>query len=236
MKFEVFSKSKTGINKLLNQDSIVFGQNSFHQSLFAIADGVGTYRSSQTASRIACDYLYKSFLKHDLEKWSQEEISNWIKNLIQKDLQKQFQKIPEKIATTISFAIFMKKKIYIVHVGDTRIYQKKEFSSTLFQLTRDHSSHQNQINKISWTQGSNFLDNSLGNTSNCFIDEMFLPLEKGIFLFTTDGLHDFVPIPKMNEILNHKNLSIDEKIQTIFNHAIFQGSGDDATMIFVNLT
>lgn len=184
-----------------NQDSIlppVFIENGV---LFAIADGVGSYKGGEYASKIAIEHL--SNIKNQLE--------------LSSDLKYTFSKIREKIlrldninpdykhaATTLTLGFIDNKNLYIGHIGDCRIYIK-DSNNHLKQLTKDHTQLQELVDEKLYTKKflqdkkvKNILTTAIANNVEMKVDIFSTPLDElvdnenklSIFLMS-DGTHKY---------------------------------------------
>lgn len=125
-----------------NDDSFISPLKKQDGFLFGVADGVGSYLGAKDASNFVCDYLESiPKISHD-----------YIENYLTKDLKESFQKFIEnqnsdysKASTTLSFCFLNSKGLSIWHVGDCRIYLKKE--TKLIQITNDHTQYQQLLDQ-----------------------------------------------------------------------------------------
>lgn len=101
----------------------------------AIADGVGSRKGASQASMIAIDAVRSSFWEENFS------VGNVFENAI-KELKKRaiHDDGIEESATTLTAVFFIGNKVFIGHVGDCRVYVKRQ--GKLFQLTKDHTKYQ----------------------------------------------------------------------------------------------
>jgi len=125
-----------------NEDSCILPLKKQDGFLFGVADGVGSYLGAKEASNFVCDYV------QSISKISHEYIENYLSN----DLQENFQKFIEnqnidysKASTTLSFCFLDSEGLSIWHVGDCRVYLKKE--TKLVQITNDHTQYQQLLDQ-----------------------------------------------------------------------------------------
>lgn len=137
------ARTNVGRVRSNNEDAFYVPQDSGKDcSLFIVADGMGGHRGGEVASQIAVkevsDYINARF--------SEDLNENNIRNLIKDSIVEANKKIlmrameSEELAgmgTTLTLALFSRKKVFIGHVGDSRAYLIR--NNDIIQLTRDHS-------------------------------------------------------------------------------------------------
>lgn len=125
---------------------------------------------------------------------------------------------PGSLASTLSALIVKSNTAYLFHVGDSRIWRLRD--STLKQLTQDHQ----------WGTGkARYLSRALGIDLSLDIDYKSFPVHAGdAFVFTTDGVHDYLPRVVLLEVL----LScpdLERAAQAIVEAALKAGSPDNSS-------
>ena len=138
-----FGKSDIGKVREMNQDSFYISSPEDELQIFIVADGMGGYKGGEVASKLAVEtsknYIRNNFgsIEHD-----RDGILNLIKsaieyaNLVVYEKSKEIPEL-ENMGTTIDVCLVLQNKVYIGHVGDSRVYRKrKEFFR---RLTTDHS-------------------------------------------------------------------------------------------------
>jgi serine/threonine protein phosphatase PrpC len=189
-------------NKKPNEDSFLIPFKKGNGILFGVADGLGSYKGAQEASRFVCDYL----------KINQEISHNYLEKSFKKDLEDNFTNFisslnPEynKASTTLSFCFLDDFGLSIWHAGDCRVYIKQ--GNKLVQLTHDHTQYQQLLDKKIYTKKElaekEFSQNTLTNAISSFIeltnDYIFIPSSslqtdfgENISIFVmSDGAHQF---------------------------------------------
>lgn len=133
--------STVGLIRDINQDSL----KTFHLgklTILMVADGVGGGEDGEIASEIACTTVLNNLKNQDLNTKTDNEIKNLLKENILKANDAVISyadnnKI-DTIGTTLSIAIIYNKKLFIGHVGDSRIYRINEHKEVKL-ITQDHS-------------------------------------------------------------------------------------------------
>ena len=135
-----FGKSDIGRVREMNQDSFFISSPEDKLQLFIVADGMGGYKGGEVASKLAVEtsksYIINNFdtIEHD-----KESILKLIRSAIEYANLAIFEKskqVPEleNMGTTIDICLVISNKVFIGHVGDSRVYRKrKEFFQSTYQ-------------------------------------------------------------------------------------------------------
>ncbi|ENX13297.1 hypothetical protein F895_02601 [Acinetobacter sp. CIP 64.2] len=182
-----------------NEDFILLPSKIEGGYLFGVADGVGSYLGADFASKLAIKIFSKI-----------QSIPN--ETEIDKILLNIRNKIGEldsinvdffQAATTLTIGVVEDEGLHIIHVGDCRLYLKKE--QKLLSLTKDHTQHQKLLDAGLYTErqlkkmsGKNVLVTALSKNINLEYQYSFhsvkdLVDEQGnILLYVmSDGAHEF---------------------------------------------
>ena len=139
----VFSKTDIGKVRDMNQDYYFVSDENEKLHLFILADGMGGYSGGEIASKmtveIVRDYIY--------EHWNAiEQNDNEIQDLIKlatlranELVYKKSREIEElkEMGTTLDVCLILNDKIYISHIGDSRVYKISE--NEIKCITSDHT-------------------------------------------------------------------------------------------------
>ena len=124
------------------------------------------------------------------------------------------------LATTMSALIVKSSTVHLFHIGDTRIYRIRDKQLEL--LTDDH--------RFWVSKEKNYLTRAMGIDLRLEIDYTNFLLEEGdAFLFTTDGVHEFVSDPVMLAKVNDNTGNFDRAAREITALAMKNGSDDNVT-------
>lgn len=124
------------------------------------------------------------------------------------------------LATTMSALIVKSSTVHLFHIGDTRIYRLR--NNKLEQLTDDH--------RFWVSKEKNYLTRAMGIDLHLEIDYSNFLLEKGdIFLFTTDGVHEFITDGVMRNKIDTNRSNLDRAAREITSLAMAHGSDDNVT-------
>ena len=209
---------------------------------FIIADGMGGHLAGEEASRIAVEEMSSMILKcvspdmdaDSLKKLVFEHIKI-INNRILDFSDKNLSGL--KSGTTLTAGIILKKKLYIIHIGDSRIYRIR--NGKLDRLTQDHSyvaellkgglissdeaNHHPDRNQL--TRALGFRDHYLPD----FYSEPLLPRDS--LIFCTDGLYEDVEDEEILKTVLHEPR--EAVVQSLVEKAKNHGGNDNITVIVV---
>ncbi|MGH7198899.1 MAG: PP2C family protein-serine/threonine phosphatase [Candidatus Omnitrophota bacterium] len=105
--------------------------------LFAVADGLGGLEHGEIASAKSVLELHRLF--KELKEWKGPE---WLRAAIKTvnasihEINRQVNQV-EWMATTLTASVFFEDRLYVGHVGDSRLYQIRK--GRIHCLTTDHS-------------------------------------------------------------------------------------------------
>lgn len=239
---KVFAKSDIGKAREMNQDAYYASQPSDTVGLYIVADGMGGYNGGEIASSLAVtstkNYIQSNFAQIEHTKENiQELIKNSIEyaNMIVYEKSKEIKEL-EGMGTTIEVALVYENRVYIGHIGDSRIYRiRKNF---IRKLTTDHSYVEKLVKdgKISRDEAmhhpkKNMLTKALGCTSFVEPDITVKGFQKDdILVLTSDGLTNMV---SDEEIYNTITSNIEEATDKLIDKANEAGGMDNITVIIV---
>ena len=238
----IVGKTDKGIVRSANQDAFLFGEVNNNTAWAIVCDGMGGANGGTVASsnavKIISEYVQFSF---------QESMAvNSIKALLQSsvyganvrlyDMSNKIESL-SGMGTTVVAVIVSNNIAQIAHVGDSRAYLFD--SGKLTQITKDHSIVQSMVDSGEITPeealrhpNKNVITRALGVKEEVDIEYNeidFSPSQK--LLICTDGLTNYVPVEKIEEILN--NNPIDSCPEMLIELANKNGGGDNITLVVI---
>ncbi len=197
----------------------------------ALADGISSSNVSQIASQSAVRVFLEDYYCTS-PAWSVKKSAQQVLMAVNSWLYAQTQQSPYRyekdrgFVCTLSALVLKSTTAHLFHAGDTRIHRLRD--GLLEQLTTDHRVH------VSSEQS--FLSRALGIHSHLDIDYQSLRLEQGdVFLFTTDGVHEFASARVMiNAIADHA-ADLDAAARVIVAEAFERGSTDNLTTMIARV-
>lgn len=237
-----FAKTDIGKAREINQDYYSIPKSDQDLQLFILADGMGGYNGGEVASSLATQAA-KSYIEDNFTKveHTKEAILILIKNAIEYSNKVVFEKsksVPELegMGTTLDICFIYNNKIYIGHVGDSRVYRIR--GELIRKLTKDHSYVQQLVEdgKITREEANhhpkkNMLTKALGCTAYVEPDIRARNLEPGdILVMCSDGLTNMV---EEKEIYQKVKENPETAPQTLVNLANNAGGYDNITVITI---
>ena len=239
---KVFAKSDIGKAREMNQDAYYASQPSDTVGLYIVADGMGGYNGGEIASTIAVtatkNYIETNFAEteHTKEKL-QELVKNAIEyaNMLVYEKSKEVHEL-EGMGTTIEVALVHNNRVYIGHIGDSRIYRiRKNF---IRKLTTDHSYVEKLVKDGTISRDEavhhpkkNMLTKALGCTSFVEPDVTVKGfLKDDILVLTSDGLTNMVSDEEIYRTITDNIEVATDKLVDKANEA---GGLDNITLIIV---
>lgn len=239
---EAFAKSDVGKVRNMNQDYYYISTDEDLIKVYILADGMGGYNGGEVASKLATATAL-SYIKSNFDKISKEkeEILKLIKSAIEYANMIVYEKSNEQqelegMGTTLEICLIYNNKIYIGHVGDSRIYRiRKEF---IRKLTKDHSYVQKLVNDGTITKEEaanhpkkNMLTKALGCT--VFVEPDVTVkgfIKDDIILICSDGLTNMVNEEEIYNIVKFNYRIAPEKLIEKANE---NGGYDNITAIVI---
>lgn len=240
----ILAKSDVGKARDMNQDSFfVSDLEKDEVKLYILADGMGGYKGGEVASSLAVtcvkNYIFNNFSKLPKEK---DEILSLINSSIEYANMVVYEKSKEieeykDMGTTLDVAIIYNNKVYIGHVGDSRIYRVRK--NIIRKLTQDHSYVEKLVRDGEITKeeaynhpNKNMLLKAVGCNSLVKPDVFYKGFLKGdILLMCSDGLTNML---KESEIYSILLNNPEEPEKALIDGANKEGGLDNITAIIVD--
>ena len=228
-----------------NEDSILMNPQI---GLYMVADGMGGHSCGDVASRMAVtiinEYLEKALSKGSQNQSAKEgDLPTLILTAIARANQAIYnfsQDLPGKdiIGTTLSLLLIKDQKIFLAHIGDSRIYRLR--NRILEKLTTDHTQVQELVDmgRISEEEAdkhplSHILTRALGSHKIVEPDIQVITLgKKDEFLLTTDGLFRVLSLSHVQEILL-SSMDRESKCRSLIDKVLEGGAPDNVSMIII---
>jgi len=195
--------------------------------ILAVADGVSSAEAGKDASETAVKRFIDDYYPTP-DTWSVKHAGQKLLSNINITLFKrshEFANEEKGYLTTFTGLVIKSRTCHLFHVGDSRAYLYR--NNELKQLTRDHVA--------SIATGRSFLARAVGMDNCLQIDYSSVDLEvDDLLLATSDGIHDFVDLNKLNEILS-LTISEQEKIDLLAKIAFDNGSDDNISGVIAQI-
>ena len=237
-----YAKSDKGKVREINQDYYYISTSLDEVQLYILADGMGGYNGGEIASSLAVEtakkYVENNF--KEIEK-DRDSIIQLLGSSIEYANMVVYEKSKENpelqgMGTTLEICLVYNNKVYIGHVGDSRIYRiRKQF---IRKLTQDHSYVQKLVKEGTITKEQaehhpqkNKLMKALG--CNAFVEPDVMVkgfLKDDILIICSDGLSNLVDQQTMYEMAS-KNM--EQATKDLVKLANERGGYDNITVVIV---
>jgi PPM family protein phosphatase len=238
---EAFGITDRGVERETNEDSIALDHRIM---LYVVADGMGGHAKGEVASRKAvatvAHVMQQNIASYDNESLKADEpVMNIIREAVYTANQEIFEySRGEVMGTTLSSAHFSNGKLYIAHIGDSRIYRVRK--SHMEKLTEDHTEARNMEKAGLLSPGkaenhhlSHVLTKALGSSRSASPDLSVHHVKGGdVYLIASDGLFRVVSPDEAREALT-KEISPEEKCNMLMDIALQRGAPDNVSLIIV---
>ncbi len=237
-----FSKTDIGKLRKMNQDYIYVSPEDDSLKLYILADGMGGYNGGEIASRLAVEsaknYIKSYFSSIQLDK---DSILQFLKETVDFTNKTVYQRAREEkdleeMGTTLEICLIHSNRVYIAHVGDSRIYRiRKKF---MRKLTTDHSYVEKLVKDGTITKEQAFSHpkkNMLTQAVGCELEvhpEIIVKgfLKDDILLMCSDGLTNMVT---ENEIYDIIRTDVEKANEILISRANEHGGIDNISVIIV---
>ena len=209
--------------------------------IYAVYDGMGGHAAGDTASKTARDAVKKYFEVNTPFDINEDKARNLLHGALEyanKQIYLRAKNTPEYegMGTTadVCFADF--EKLYIGHVGDSRVYLLRE--GTLSQITKDHSLVEKLIDEGTITRqearnhpNRNVITSALGTDEK--LDWSFYSYDMNqddIILICSDGVYEMLTDEEIrNALVTDADISL--TAQTLVDSANDKGGTDNITAV-----
>lgn len=251
---KAIGKTHVGQIRKQNEDAVFTNSEnvSSFPNLFIVADGMGGHNAGEIASSKAIEY----FLEYaNSTTFPEADIMDQLIAGVNYSNKKTFELSKENqeyfgMGTTFTACVFNEsdKKLYIAHIGDTRLYTYKEQNEDseekcLELLTTDHSyvNMMVKMGKITKEQAEvhpfrNRITRALGIDNYVQIDGYIQVLDKeNIIMLCSDGLINMVRDNNIEEIITENNNDIEKICDTLIDSANDNGGADNISVIVIDV-
>lgn len=239
---KAYAKSDVGKVREINQDYYYISNSLDEVQLYILADGMGGYNGGEIASKIAVEtaknYIENNFKEIEKDRDSIIQLLGSSMEYANMVVYEKSQEKPELhgMGTTLEICLIYNNKVYIGHIGDSRIYRiRKEF---IRKLTQDHSYVQKLVKegKITKEQAEvhpqkNMLTRALG--CNAFVEPDVMVkgfLKDDILVMCSDGLTNMV---KTEIIYQEASKNIEQAPKELVRIANENGGKDNVTVVII---
>ena len=238
----VFANTDIGMSRNMNQDYYYISNQDDDLSIFILADGMGGYNGGEIASKIAVESARKYIEEKadDLQN-NEKKIIDVLKsattyaNNTVYEISKENKNL-EEMGTTLEICLIYNKKVYISHIGDSRVYSI--IGEKIERLTTDHSYVEKLVKDGTITREEaenhpkkHVLIKALGCVPEIEPDIIERKFEKNeILVICSDGLTNMLKDDKIRDVVIN---NIEDPEKELIKEANLAGGYDNITAIII---
>ena len=239
---KAYAKSDKGNVRETNEDYFYISNSLDEVQLYILADGMGGYNGGEIASKLAVqtakNYIENNFKDIEKDKDSIIQLLGSSMEYANMVVYEKAKSTPELqgMGTTLEICLIYNNKVYIGHVGDSRVYRiRKQF---IRKLTQDHSYVQKLVKEGTITKEQavhhpqkNMLTRALG--CNAFVEPDVMVkgfLKDDILVMCSDGLTNMV---KTEIIYQEASKNIEQAPKELVRIANENGGKDNVTVVII---
>ncbi len=237
----------TGMRREYNQDHIGFDQEL---GIAVLADGMGGHKAGEVAARMAVKFVLESLQKLAMQETSVaitgSQLLEFVSNTISLSNAEIYRAQEEEEAyqgmgTTIVATMVVGSKVYIGHVGDSRLYLFRE--RTLRRLTKDHSLVQDLIDRGFYTEREarnanvgHVVTRALGTRADVEVATSEVVTEPyDLLMLCSDGLTDMVSDWQIAETIDENSSNLELAAGRLVDKANMNGGKDNISVILMQI-
>ena len=239
---KVFAGTDIGKVRQMNQDTYFISEEAEEPKIYLLADGMGGYAGGEIASNLAI-HSVKQYIQSNWEKISktEKEILKLIKEATKYANSSIYEKANqvkelEEMGTTLEICLIYEEKLYISHLGDSRIYAVS--NDKIERITNDHTYVEKLVKDgtISREEAKNhpkkhMLIKALGCASDAEPDVFVRTWDKDeIIVLCSDGLTNMLTEEEIQDIILNDPICPEK---TLINMANQVGGLDNITVILI---
>jgi protein phosphatase len=247
MRIRYAAKTDPGLKRNHNEDYFSLIED---EQLFLVADGMGGHACGEVASKMAADVIREFFArtKEDESTWpfKMDRQLSYLENRLVVGIKLANQRIFEAAAkdarlkgmgTTVVIGMIAGDKLYIAHVGDSRLYRLR--GGEVQQLTRDHSlleDYKDARPDMSDEEQRKFphknvITRALGMRETVQVDVSADDIQDGdVFVLCSDGLSGMIDNKKLSDTVS-KSGDLEHAVTGLVDAANQAGGTDNITVL-----
>ncbi|MCD7855637.1 MAG: Stp1/IreP family PP2C-type Ser/Thr phosphatase [Clostridiales bacterium] len=237
-----FCKSDIGRIRELNEDSVFVSNEPVGRlsNLYIVADGMGGYKGGEVASSSAIKYFCEYCRGYEGSDDTLDIIIAGVRYANSRIIE-DAEREPERLGgmgTTFTAVVVENGKLYIAHVGDSRLYTLDDWGN-LRQITTDHSYVMELVKagKLTLEEAKhhpdrNFITRALGVRHDLLVDGIVSGLARYVIL-CTDGLTNMLSDDDIKNIVSSEDFA-ENKVGRLVYEANCRGGSDNISVILID--
>lgn len=250
MKIRYAAKTDVGMKRTHNEDYFSLIED---EQLFLVADGMGGHASGEVASKMAAETIsefYQRTREDEDVTWpyKMDRSLSYVENRLVCAIKLANLRIFETscrdirykgMGTTIVSTLVVGDKVYVGHVGDSRVYRIRE--GAIAQLTRDHSlleDYKEAKPDMTEEEERNFphknvITRALGMRETVQVDIRAHQIKSGdVYLLCSDGLSGMCTDDQIQNITSNAK-SLERAVAELVDAANRNGGTDNVTTLML---
>lgn len=223
----------------MNTPVTVEGRDTMIPQVFGVFDGMGGHLKGETASFITALETARNVLD---QSWETSGVQGFYERICQDANQKvcmEISKVKARVGTTAAMLFFWNQEVWVCNIGDSPIYRIGQDH----KLTPIFEEHTERLMRESiFGKDERRKKYPLTQHIGIFPDELEISpyirqesIQVGDrFLICSDGLTDMVDEETIADIAC-QDLSLEDKIMKLRDHALSAGGRDNITIIYVEV-
>ncbi len=245
-RMQYFGLTDIGLKRETNEDFISVPSELESIKLFILADGMGGANAGELASATAVKtvktYIRNNFIKIERTK---EDLENLVYNSMIEANKRAYNlsltsRAYKGMGTTLLVAWVYRNRIYIGHIGDSRLYRIRQ--NIFRQLTKDHTYVQDLVKQGAITPEEaknhpqkNILLKVLGCEKTISPDVISKGLAKGdVILMCSDGLYNMLDDKYIYETIMKNIFDVNIACKKLIDKANHNGGLDNVSAIIIS--
>jgi protein phosphatase len=251
MRVRFAGETNVGMKRAHNEDSFYLPES---ERLAIVADGMGGHASGEVASRMAVETIAGFFRATQdeqqltwpfkMDRGHRYDVNRMVTaiKLANLKIHEQAQKDPQchGMGTTVVATLFSEDALIVGHVGDSRLYRRRE--GTFEQITEDHSLLNDyiKIKHLSAEEIANFphknvIVRALGMKDSVQVDvHIDSPRLGDVYVLCSDGLSGMVKDQEISDVaLNERDLDV--MCDRLISMANKNGGLDNITVVAIRV-
>jgi serine/threonine protein phosphatase PrpC len=206
--------------------------------VFVVADGVGGYDGGEVASQMAVDVTLSAYQESAPALGPAKRLQRAVQRA-NIEIHNRALAVPElrRMATTVTAAAVVDGVLYVVHVGDCRLYLIR--GTRIQQMTKDHTviGERVRLGLISEKEARQHPERSalsrcVGRELIVSLDRLTMPLKAGDrIVLCSDGLHGMIEDHEIDTL--SRGLKAEEACRRLIDEANARGAADNVTIAFM---
>jgi protein phosphatase len=251
MRVRFAGDTNVGMKRAHNEDSFYLPES---ERLAIVADGMGGHASGEVASRMAVDTIagfFKATQEEQQMTWPfkmdrghRYDVNRMVTaiKLANLKIHEQAQKDPRchGMGTTVVSTLFLDDAIVVGHVGDSRLYRRRE--GLFEQITEDHSLLNDYIKmkhltpeEIAAFPHKNVIVRALGMKDTVQVDvHVDSPRLGDVYMLCSDGLSGMITDAQLTDLISAER-DLDVLCERMITMANKNGGLDNITVVAVRI-